>query len=49
MMNLSITGKKYVMPTVTLKMPDSLVIQPKPTTIKPAQPRTNVPKQKQPV
>jgi hypothetical protein len=49
MMNLSITGKKYTMPSVTPKMPDSLVIQTKTTTMKPIQPKTNIPKQKQAV
>ena len=47
-MNLSITGKKYVTTSVIPKMPDSLVIQSKPTSIKPVQPKPAVIK-KQPV
>lgn len=48
-MNLSITGKKYIVPTSAPKIPDSLIIQTKPTTVKFTQPKPNIVKEKRPV
>jgi hypothetical protein len=47
MINLSITGKKYVTTNIVPKMQDSLVIQSKLTSIKSSQPKPAVIKKQQ--